>query len=85
MVDTILTVPSFSGDPSPFGPIQFFSLVAFILHTFSRGHFHITGPNIDDAVDFDPGLLFDSQGLDVKPHIWMYKKQRKITCHMGLC
>ncbi|KAI1126596.1 hypothetical protein F5Y10DRAFT_278654 [Nemania abortiva] len=66
-------VATFPGDPSPFGPIQFFSLVAFTLYRypFSRGHLHIIGSNVGDAVDFDPGLLSDSKDLDVEPHIWI--------------
>jgi choline dehydrogenase-like flavoprotein len=59
--------------------------VSFTLYPYSRGHLHITGPKIDDAVDFDPGLLSDPKGLDVKNHVWMYKKQREISRHMGLC
>ncbi|KAI0412796.1 hypothetical protein F5X98DRAFT_353834 [Xylaria grammica] len=78
-------VGCFPGDPSPFGPTQFFTLVAFALYPFSRGHLHITGPKIDDVVDFDPGLLSDPQGVDIKHHVWMYKKQREVARRMSCC
>ncbi|KAI1269213.1 hypothetical protein F5Y18DRAFT_373925 [Xylariaceae sp. FL1019] len=78
-------VSAFPGDPSAFGPQQFFTLVTFTLYPFSRGHIHITGPKIDDEVDFDPGLLSDPKNLDVSPHVWMYKLQRKLAAQMSCC
>lgn len=39
---------------------------------------HITGPDISDALDFDPGYLNDEHDLDVKKQVWAYKKQREI-------
>ncbi|KAI1390620.1 putative alcohol oxidase [Hypoxylon trugodes] len=79
-------VSGFPFDPS-LAPIpgQYMSLVTFSLYPFSRGHIHITGPGIDDPVDFDPGLLTDAQNLDIKNQIWAYKKQREIARRMGVC
>ncbi|KAJ8123515.1 hypothetical protein ONZ43_g561 [Nemania bipapillata] len=71
----ISPVACFPGDSSFLGPGQFLTLVTFTLYPFSRGHLYITGPKIDDPLDFDPGLLSDPDELDVKPHIWMFKKQ----------
>ncbi|KAK5630339.1 hypothetical protein RRF57_006054 [Xylaria bambusicola] len=84
-VHAILTIFSFPGDSSFLGPGQFLTLVTFTLYPFSRGHLYITGPKIDDPLDFDPGLLSDPDDLDVKPHIWMFKKQREVAHHMSLC
>ena len=72
---------SFPGDPSLVTG-QYYTLVTFSLYPFSRGHVHITGPKIDDTIDFDPGILSDAKGLDVKNHVWMYKKQLEIARRM---
>lgn len=57
------------------------------MYPFSRGYVHITGPSLDDPLDFNTGFLSDPQGIDVKKHIWAYKKQREImrrmTCYRG--
>jgi choline dehydrogenase-like flavoprotein len=53
------------------------------LHPFSRGHIHITGPSLDDVPDFEVGF-FSDDGIDIKKHLWMYKKQREIARRMSL-
>lgn len=40
---------------------------------------HITGPNFDDALDFDVGFFSDPGGIDLKKQVWAYKKQREFT------
>ncbi|RYP08362.1 hypothetical protein DL764_001931 [Monosporascus ibericus] len=75
---------AYPGDPGPVPPGQYFGIVAFNLHPFSRGHLHISGPGIDDVPDFEPGIASDPQGLDIKTHIWMYKKQREIARRMDV-
>ncbi|KAI0025893.1 hypothetical protein F4780DRAFT_768195 [Xylariomycetidae sp. FL0641] len=81
----ISPVATFPGDPSAFpSAAQYFTLVAFSLYPLSRGHLHITGPKLDDNVDFDAGLLSDSKDLDVRNHVWMYKKQREVASNMKL-
>ncbi|KAK7972580.1 GMC oxidoreductase [Apiospora saccharicola] len=72
----------FPGDPSSIPAGQYFGMVAFSLHPYSRGHLHITGPNIDDPADFDPAVASDHHGLDIKNHVWMYKKQREAARRM---
>lgn len=47
-------------------------------YPYSRGHIHITGPTMADAIDFDVGWLKDANDIDVKKHIWAYKLQREI-------
>ncbi|KAJ3573482.1 hypothetical protein NPX13_g4682 [Xylaria arbuscula] len=88
MPDKPLTIISpvacFPGDSSFLGSGQFLTLVTFTLYPFSRGHLYITGPKIDDIVDFHPELLSDRDNLDVKAHVRIYKKQREIAHHMGL-
>ncbi|RYP12067.1 hypothetical protein DL767_011505 [Monosporascus sp. MG133] len=61
---------------------QYFSIAAFTAYPFSRGHIHITGPALTDTPDFDTGIFSDPDGLDIKSHIWMYKKQRQISRRM---
>ncbi|RYP58699.1 hypothetical protein DL771_011150 [Monosporascus sp. 5C6A] len=77
-------IACYPGDPSPVPPGQYFGIVAFNLHPFSRGHLHISGPDIDDPPDFEPGVASDPQGLDIKTHIWMYKKQREVARRMDV-
>ncbi|SPQ20683.1 22534b16-5b0f-439d-a696-17feedea025a [Thermothielavioides terrestris] len=72
----------FPGDPSlaPGGPGLAISV--FTAYPFSRGHIHITGPQIEDPIDFKTGFFDDDGGLDVKKHVWAYKKQREIMRRM---
>ncbi|KUI66369.1 Alcohol oxidase [Cytospora mali] len=58
------------------------AVTAFTVYPFSRGHIHITGPKLDDPVDFDTGFFADEGQLDIKKHIWMYKKQREVIRRM---
>lgn len=44
---------------------------------------HITGPSINDSADFDTGFFAGEKGhLDVKKHVFGYKKQQEITRRM---
>ncbi|KAJ6781884.1 hypothetical protein PWT90_09925 [Aphanocladium album] len=63
-------------------PGQYIGSTSFVLYPYSSGHVHITGPGIDDPLDFETGFLSDEKGLDVKQHIWAYKKQREIMRRM---
>ncbi|KAI1430873.1 GMC oxidoreductase [Xylaria sp. CBS 124048] len=47
-------------------------------YPYSRGHLHITGPGVDDPLDFDIGFFTDEGNVDVKKQIWSYKKGREI-------
>ncbi|KAF4472517.1 alcohol oxidase [Fusarium albosuccineum] len=66
---------------------EYLGLTSFSLYPFSSGHVHITGPSIDDALDFDTGFLSDAKGIDIKKHVWAYKTQREImrrlVCYRG--
>lgn len=76
-------VAGFAGDPSlaPDGPGL--TVSTFTVYPFSRGHIHITGPGIDDPLDFETGFFSGPGGdLDVKKHAWAYKKQREIVRRM---
>ncbi|KAG8160628.1 hypothetical protein KVR01_008892 [Diaporthe batatas] len=53
-------------------------LTAAFSYPYSRGHIHITGPSITDPIDFDAGILSDKSDIDLKKHVWAYKKQREI-------
>lgn len=43
---------------------------------------HITGPNLRDRLDFETGFFSDTHGIDIKVHVWLYKKQREIARRM---
>lgn len=57
-------------------------MAAFTVYPFSRGHLHITGPDLGDPVDFKTGFFTDEGQIDIKKHIWIYKKQREIIRRM---
>ncbi|OTB01433.1 putative alcohol oxidase [Hypoxylon sp. CI-4A] len=59
------------------------AVTAFTPYPFSRGHIHITGPSLDDPVDFETGFFADAGQLDVKKHVWLYKKQRELIRRMA--
>ena len=65
-------------------PGQFFSFLTFTAYPSSRGHLHISGPGLDDPLDFDPKLLSDKNGTDILSLRWAYKKQREIARRMGV-
>jgi alcohol oxidase len=73
---------SFPGDPSLVPQGQYFGIATFSLYPFSRGHIHIIGADIDAPPDFDLGFLADPQGVDIKKHVWVYKKHREIIRRM---
>ena len=53
-------------------------------YPYSRGHIHITGPQLSDRIDFDVGYLKDDNEIDLKKHIWAYKIQREIFRRMSI-
>lgn len=54
-------------------------------YSYSRGHLHITGPNYQDAIDFVPGYLSDADDIDLKMHIWAYKRVRQLFLSTPFC
>src|SRR5690242_17693542 len=77
-----LTQPRFPGDPSLVPAGQYMAMSIFTAYPYSRGSIHITGPNVDDKPDFKTGFFSDARGVDIKKHIWAYKKQREIFRRM---
>lgn len=53
-------------------------------YPYSRGHVHITGPSMADPVDFDTGWLTDAGDVDVKKHVWAYKRTREMLRRMPI-
>ncbi|KAI0022366.1 GMC oxidoreductase [Xylariomycetidae sp. FL0641] len=74
----------FPGDPTGQPQGQYFGMVTFSVYPLSRGHIHITGPKIGDTPEFDVGFLSDANDVDIKNHLWMYKKQREVTRRMNV-
>ncbi|KAI1157731.1 alcohol oxidase-like protein [Nemania serpens] len=73
-----------SGDPSKAPIGQYFTHSVFNLYPSSTGHVHVTGPNLDDPLDFDPAILSDEAGVDIKKCVWAYKTQREIARRMNV-
>lgn len=77
-----LTATRFAGDPSTRPTGQYLGFGGFTAYSYARGHVHITGPNVGDKFDFDSGFLADPDDLDMKKHVWAYKKARTMARRM---
>jgi alcohol oxidase len=66
------------GDPSAVPPGQYYTIANYNMYPYSRGYIHITGPSLTDRPDFEIGMLSDLNDIDLKKHVWAYKKQREI-------
>ncbi|KAI3393988.1 hypothetical protein diail_3349 [Diaporthe ilicicola] len=75
-------IAGFPGDPRLATGDPSLAVTAFTVYPFSRGHIHITGPNLGDPLDFEHGFFTDAGGNDIKKHIWSYKKQREVIRRM---
>ncbi|CZR62706.1 related to alcohol oxidase [Phialocephala subalpina] len=76
---------SFFGDHATLpDDAEYVSMANWTAYPYSRGHIHITGPDLSSPIDFDVGYLGDKHGLDVKKHIWAYKTQREIFRRMSI-
>ncbi|KAI0830382.1 alcohol oxidase-like protein [Hypoxylon sp. FL0890] len=73
----MIPVQCFPGFSPQYSVGQYFSIATYPLFAFSRGHVHIIGPGLDDPYDYNPGFL--SNYIDMKNHLWGYKKQREIA------
>ncbi|KAK7431557.1 hypothetical protein QQZ08_001775 [Neonectria magnoliae] len=71
-------VSCFLGDPSAVPEGQYVTVGNYTAYPYSRGHMHITGPELSDPLDFDVGYFTDKHDLDIKKQIWAYKKNREI-------
>ncbi|KAK6082997.1 alcohol dehydrogenase (GMC oxidoreductase) [Seiridium cupressi] len=70
----------YPGDPTGIDPGQYLAVSTFTVYPYSRGHIHTNSFDLDDPPDFATGFFTDP--LDVKKHIWSYKKQREIIRRM---
>ncbi|KAK4642999.1 hypothetical protein QC761_0063280 [Podospora bellae-mahoneyi] len=76
MIAPVAVFPNNPDLVSAFGPDkQYFSISCFTVHPYSRGHIHITSPELTSPPDFKTGFLTDKNNLDIKMHIWLYKTQ----------
>ncbi|KAK7983231.1 hypothetical protein PG989_010633 [Apiospora arundinis] len=76
------SLSGFPGDPSGVAPGQYFAISTFTVYPYSRGHIHITSADPDVPGDFATGFFGDAGDLDIKKHIWSYKKQRELIRRM---
>ncbi|KAK6065625.1 GMC oxidoreductase [Seiridium cupressi] len=75
-------VSCFLGDPASVPVGQYVTVGNYTAYPYSRGHMHITGPGLDDRLDFETGFLSDENDLDLKKQMWSYKKSREILRRM---
>ncbi|KAI1446138.1 alcohol oxidase-like protein [Annulohypoxylon stygium] len=61
---------------------SYFSMGLVNIYPYSRGHVHITGPSLGDPLDLETRYLADDKDIDLKTHIWSYKKQREAARRM---
>lgn len=54
------------------------TIANYTAYPYSRGHLHITGPEITDPLDFNVGFLTDKGDIDLKKQLWAYKRSREI-------
>lgn len=78
----MLTMLRYPGNPADVPPGQYFAMSVFTTYPYSRGHTHITGPELGDRLDFTTGFFSDPQGVDILKHVWAYKKHREIIRRM---
>ncbi|KIX08809.1 uncharacterized protein Z518_03466 [Rhinocladiella mackenziei CBS 650.93] len=78
----MFSVAGILGEPSLLLPGQFFSIACYNAYPYSRGYVHITGPNIEDPLDFKTGYLSDHDDIDLKTQVWLYKAQREVARRM---
>jgi len=60
---------SFLGDPSLVPAGQYCTIGRYTAYPYSRGSIHITGRFVNDAPNFDTGILNDKDDLDLKAHV----------------
>jgi alcohol oxidase len=77
-----LTCISFPADPSLVPAGQYLTASVFTGYPLSRGSIHISGPKIDDKLNFTTGFFSDADDIDILKHLWAYKKQREIFRRM---
>ncbi|POS75033.1 hypothetical protein DHEL01_v206577 [Diaporthe helianthi] len=70
-------INGFVGDQSTLEPGQYVLMGNYTGYPYSRGSMHITGPSLDDALDFDVGFFSDPGEIDLKKQVWAYKRQRE--------
>ncbi|KAK2607621.1 hypothetical protein N8I77_006284 [Diaporthe amygdali] len=73
----IAFINGFVGDHSALEQGQYVLMANYTAYPYSRGSMHITGPDLDDALDFDVGFFSDPGDIDLKKQVWAYKKQRE--------
>jgi alcohol oxidase len=63
---------------------EYVSMANWTAYPYSRGHIHITSPDVNAPIDFDVGYLKDENEIDLKKHLWAYKLQREIWRRMPI-
>ncbi|KAI0394438.1 GMC oxidoreductase [Xylariaceae sp. FL0594] len=75
---------AFFGDQSKAEPGQYITIGTYTAYPHSRGHLHITGPEVDDPLEFNAGYFSDAGDVDIKTQMWAYKRGREIMRRMSV-
>lgn len=65
------------GDQASLPPAQYLVMGNYTAYPYSRGSIHITGPRLEDPIDYDLGFFSDRGGVDLKTQVWAYKRARE--------
>ncbi|KAK5656755.1 hypothetical protein OQA88_4303 [Cercophora sp. LCS_1] len=65
-------------DPAVPRPGQYVTVGNYTAYPYSRGHIHVTGPGLDDRLDFNLGFFTDADEIDIMKLQWAYKNSREI-------
>ncbi|KAK1753268.1 GMC oxidoreductase [Echria macrotheca] len=73
----------YTSDPTTSAPGRFFTIGNFSMYPYSRGHVHITSPQLTSPPDFRVGYFTDADDIDIKMLIWAYKHSRELARRMS--
>jgi alcohol oxidase len=71
-------ISSFLGDHSLVPKGQYACVANYTAYPYSRGTIHITSADVHTPPCFNLGIFSDANDIDLKKHIWAYKKQREL-------
>ncbi|GAW13347.1 hypothetical protein ANO14919_027300 [Xylariales sp. No.14919] len=69
---------AYFGPPGGAEPGQYATFGNYTAYPYSRGHIHITGPEVGDPLDFNAGYFSDKGDVDLKKQVWAYKRGREL-------
>ncbi|KAK0635975.1 GMC oxidoreductase [Bombardia bombarda] len=71
-------ISTYLGDQTLIPEGRYVTIAPYTAYPYSRGHIHITGPDVTNPLDFNVGFFTDAHDLDLKKLHWAYKKSREL-------